>query len=78
METEKALELLERLEGETIYLIELVDGKVRPGTYYPIIEDEDDIDYLAEEILEGRLEFTRCEYRDMRDFEHYVIYYKKL
>lgn len=77
METEKALELLERLEGKTLYLIEVVDGKVSPGIYYPIMVDEDDIDYLAEEILEGNLEFTRCEYRDMRDFEHFTIYFKK-
>ena len=77
METEKALELLERLEGETVYLIEVVDGKVSPGIYNPIIFDEDDIDYLAEEILEGNLEFIRCEYRGMRDFEHYAIYILK-
>lgn len=78
MKTEKAIEFIETLEGETVYFIEVIDGKVSPGVYNPIILDGESLDYLVDGLIENEIEFTRWEYRDIRDFEHYVVYFKNL
>lgn len=76
MITEQAIEFLESIEGKVVYLVEAVDDKVESKLYYPVIFDEEYIEKVIEEILEGILELKTWQHRFMRDFEHYVLYFK--
>ena len=76
MKTEKAIEFLESIEGETVYLVELINGKVDTSVYQPITLDEEYLDDIVGELLEDNVELKTWQHRYMRDFEHYVLYFQ--
>lgn len=75
MELEEAIGFLESIIGKTVYLIEINEGKVEPGIYNLILFDEDYFQQFTDDIIEGTIELTKWCYRNIRDYEHYVLYY---
>lgn len=76
MKTENAIEFLELIKGHTVYLVEIINGIVDARVYQPITLDNEYIKQITDELLEGIVELKTWHHRRVRDFEHYVLYFK--